>query len=140
MYLITKAIYLYRLSEYKLNSVIYTFFARGTGGGGGINEQVTAGRAPSSKVHSWTPKHLQFLSSDFLYLLLPFPLFSDLKPPNRGAPGVPGVAGADGISSLLICSISPINSKFNLDMKRSEIGVLKWTQDDCCYCMFVKYI
>jgi hypothetical protein len=103
---------------YIIIKVIYTFFARGTGGGGGINEQVTVGRAPSSKFHSWTPKHLQFLSRDFLYLLLPFPLLSDLNPPKRGTPGVPGVAGVDGISSLLICSISTVNGKFTLDKKR----------------------
>ena len=43
------------------------------------------GRAPSSKFRSWMLKHLQLLSRDFL---------------------VSGVAGVDGISSLLICSIS----------------------------------
>lgn len=83
---------------------MYTFFARGTGGGG-INEQETVGRAPSSMVQSWTLKHLQFLRRDFLFLLLPFPFLSDLNPPKRGTPGVPGVAGVDGISSLLLCSI-----------------------------------
>lgn len=79
-----------------------TFFARGTGGGG--SEQETLGKVPSSKAHSSTLKHLQFLRKD----LFPFPLFSALNPAKRGAPGVPGVAGvegADGTSSLSITSM-----------------------------------
>jgi len=76
-----------------------TFLARGTGGGGG-NEQETAGKAPSSMLQSSTLKHLQLLRREFLLVLLVLflPL---LKPPKRGAPGVPGVAGVEGISSLL---------------------------------------
>jgi len=78
-----------------------TFLARGTGGGG--KEQVTLGKAPSSKVQSSTLKHFKFLRSEFFLPL--FSVLSDLKPPKRGAPGVPGVAGVegtDGISSLSI--------------------------------------
>jgi len=80
-----------------------TFLARGTGGGG--NEQVTLGKAPSSKVQSSTLKHFKFLRSDLLLPTEPFLVLSDLNPPKRGAPGVPGVAGVegtDGISSLSI--------------------------------------
>lgn len=60
--------------------------------------------APSSKVHSATLKHLQLLRKDDFLTTLPLG-FSNLRPPKRGAPGVPGVAdveGNDGTSSLFI--------------------------------------
>ena len=101
---------------------MYTFLARGTGGGG--KEQETVGKAPSSKVHSSTLKHLQFLRRDFLTIPLPVP--SDLKPPKRGAPGVPGVAGVegtDGISSLSISFSLKINTsnQVGVDKKNRKI-------------------
>ncbi|KAG4961665.1 hypothetical protein JHK82_038352 [Glycine max] len=49
-----------------------TFLARGTpgGGGGSANEHDTAGKPPSSKLHSSTLKHLQLFRRDFLQFLL----------------------------------------------------------------------
>lgn len=72
-----------------------TFFAMGTGGGGIVMVQVTAGKFPSSSGQVSTEKQLlPLLRRDFLGFLVGL---SPLNPPNRG--GVPGVFGVEGIEA-----------------------------------------